>query len=161
MSILDELHINLDDLNDSAVDSLGMNLYREEFFSEKFVGVLDLHDGKKVVFFEDRYTHAFHTSEDRIRKPYGKSKVAKERIARIKWIKPILKGEINGTECWQIWGHDNRQRLYIVYNERYVIWLESRKDGNWKFSSAYVTGESDIKRYKAKGQKIWEIKNAP
>ena len=157
MSLLEELYINLESISDEEADSLGKRLYQEEFLNQNRRGAFILHDGTEVFFFEDRYEHAFHTSQNRIRNPYSKAKVATDRISRLKWIKPILEGHVAGTQCWQVADYMNRKRLYIVCEEKYIIWLEGRQDGNWKFSTAYVAGASDIKRYTSKARKIWEI----
>ena len=159
MLLLNDLYVDVEKLNDEESDLLGKKLFCEQFLNQGKRGVFILHDGSEVFFFEDRYEHAFHTSCDRIRKPYSKLKIARDRISRVKWIKPIIQGKIAGTECWEVYSHQNKQRLYIIYAKKYLIWLESRKDGKWKFSTAYTVNASDIRRYTARGRKIWEVNN--
>jgi hypothetical protein len=156
---LESLKVNLEGLSEEEIAEEGVRLFRQELFPDgSFRSTLKLHDGQSVVFFQDRYEHAFQTSPDRIRHPYSKSKVAVERVERVKWIKPVLQGEITGTQCWLVPDPARRQRkrLYVVVNEQYIIWLEERRDGGWKFSSAYCAGKQDIQRYTQGGIKVWE-----
>lgn len=156
---LESLKVNLDDFSEEEAGREGLRLFRQELFPDgNFRSTLRLHDGQEVVFFEDRYEHAFKTSPDRIRHPYSKSEVAIDRVERVKWIKPVLQGQVAGTKCWMASDPVRRQRkrLYVVVNEQYVIWLEERRDGGWKFSSAYCAGKQDIQRYTQGAIKIWE-----
>jgi len=156
---LESLKVNLAGLADDEAAREGLRLYAQEFFPNgEFRSTLSLHDGQPVVFFQDRYEHAFQTSPDRVRHPYSKSRVAVERIERMKWIKPVLQGKVEGTQCWLVLDPVQRQRkrLYVVVNEQYIIWLEERRDGGWKFSTAYCAGKQDIQRYTQGGVKIWE-----
>ncbi len=164
---LTELLVDLEDLSDDEAEERGRELYAELYLTKGRVGVLSLHKGGEVVFFEDRYYHAFRTSSDRIRNPYSKAKVARDRIERIRWIKAILEGDVPKTECWLVpsqSGRRTRDRLYVVWENRYVIWLSPRNDGGWKFSSCYSATRQDIRRYTQQGAKIWTVpekKKAP
>lgn len=153
---LESLKVDLSGLSDEEAEQRGLDLFLSEFFEEgTFRGEFGLHDGQKVVVFQDRYEHAFKTSKDRSRRPYAKDEIARNRIERVRWIKPALQGKISGTECWLVPDRRKKQRLYIIVDEQYLIWLEERKDGGWKFSSAYCVMRQDIQRYRSSGVKIW------
>lgn len=157
---LTELLVDLENLSDDEAEERGRELYAELYLTKGRVGELSLHKGGEVVFFEDRYEHAFRTSQNRIRNPYSKAKVARERIERIRWIKAILEGDVPNTECWLVpaqSGRRTRDRLYVVWENRYVIWLSSRDNGGWKFSSCYEATRQDIRRYTQQGTKIWTV----
>jgi len=142
---------------DKEVKEEGALVYEQEFFSNGGKrGEILLHDGQVAFIFRDRFEHAFYTSPDRIRHPYSKSKIAHDRVERIKWIKPILEGKVKGTQCWLVPDPRRKKRLYVVMQEQYIIWLEERNDGGWKFSTAYCAENQNIKRYTTKGVKIWE-----
>lgn len=154
---LETLKIDLPDCSEEETAREGERLYEQEFFSNGGSrGEIPLHDGQTAFIFRDRFEHAFRTSPDRIRHPYSKSKVAVERIERIKWIKPVLAGKIKGTQCWLVPDRRRKKRLYVVVQEQYIIWLEERNDGQWKFSTAYCAGKQDIQRYTNGSVKVWE-----
>jgi hypothetical protein len=157
---LDELLLNLDGLSDEEAEELGRREYRELYLNRGKFGVLELYKGGEVVFHEDRYEHAFRSSPNRIRNPYSKAKVARDRIERIRWIRAIIQGEVPKTECWAVAPQSRRpgrDRLYVVLANRFVVWLFPRKDGGWKFSSAYSTTAQDIQRYTRGGTQVWTV----
>jgi len=127
------------------------------------VGVRKTHDGQDVVFFEDRFQHAFYTSGEKTSRQYAKDKFERSRGERVAWIGPLLAGEIEGSECWLIppkgggRGLSRRppNRFYLLRQEWYIVWLEPRRNGGWKFSSAYVAGHS-IERYGQEGRLFWK-----
>jgi len=88
---------------------------------------------------------------DRARNPYSKARVAVDRIARVKWIKEILMGNIVGTECWHVRPQSGRNhpldRPYVHWAYGYVVWLQPRKDGGWRFSSAFPAPQAEIARF--------------
>jgi len=77
------------------------------------------------------------------------------------WIGPAIAGEIQGSECWVIPPKGSRgytrppNRFYLLPTEAYVVWLEPGRDDSWWFSSAYVAGGADIRRYCQDGRKLW------
>lgn len=155
---LELLKTDLSWMTEEEVEAEGFRLYEQEFFPDGGNrGEIRLHDGQTAFIFRDRFEHAFRTSPDRIRHPYSKSKTAHERIERIKWITPILAGKVEGTQCWLVPDRRRKRRLYVVVQEQYIIWLEERKDGGWKFSTAYCAGKQDIQRYTNGSVKLWEI----
>ncbi len=161
---LNNLKLDIAEKSDEEVCAIGKQVFLEEFFSSgETRGCLELLTGEKVYFFADRFEHAFFTSQNRSRRPSAKDQVARERIERLLWIKPLLLGLIPNSSCWQVFDRERGQpkRLYLIVDDQYVVWLESRKDGDWKFSTAYCAGKQDIQRYTAGGVKIWDKKEAP
>ena len=151
---LDSLYTDIKGLSDEEAETLGQKLYREEFSLTEHRGYIQIAPDVKVYFFMDQYMHAFRSSEDRIRHEYSKAKIARDRIARIRWIKPVLQGKISNTEYWTVLGNSgHKKRLYVVVDKKYIIWLESRKDGHWRFSTAYTTDSASIGRYTKGGHK--------
>ena len=142
---------------DSLVDpeetfEYGRQIYSREFLNQSDSrGQIIAHDQEKVVFYADRYDHAFRTSPDRARRAHDKSKVAIDRIERILWIKELI-GKTGGKmTCKEKSPPPRWQRVYYCYDRNYVVWLEAlRLDGGrpigWKFSSAYPVPVAEFKR---------------
>lgn len=114
-------------------------------------------------FFDDRYFHGFRTSKDRARRAYAKDKVAVDRIERIQWIRPILEGQVEGIECWEVplkipeegYRCFPGKRLYVCRDREYIVWLEPLRKGGFKFSTSYVAPKKEIERYIERGRLIW------
>ena len=155
---LNEITVDLNYLSDDEAFDEGRSIYEDEYVGAD----IKLYNDEKVIFHKDRYEHAFKTSPDRARNPYSKKKVARDRIEKIHWIKEVLAGNVDSSECWHIWPKEgnrrNQDKLMVVWDFRYVIWLWPRKNGGWKFSSAYQASSQDIRRYIQGGRKKWEKK---
>jgi hypothetical protein len=166
---LAELLIDLSEFSDEDAEQVTFDRYAELYLdrgtSPKRTGLQRAHDGERVIFFEDRFPHAFSETVSW----YAKGPFDRSRGERVAWIGPVVSGEVPGTECWLVppknGGHrtDNRprNRLYIVNDEGYVVWLEPLRAGGFKFSSAYVAGPGDLRRYRKTGRKLWAQKNTP
>lgn len=155
---LQGLLIDLDNVSDTDVERFtlkeDLRLYtsRETRFGR--VGELDTHDGCKVIFFDDRFEHSFFTSKDGHYSSLEKNSFSKDRAKRVRWIGPILRGEIEDVVWYNYPDYGRRdsdgririKRLYVLWDENYIIWLEPRKDNDWKFSSAYTVPTSYIRR---------------
>jgi len=130
----------------------GRQLYSENFLNQSNSrGQMDTHDGANVVFYADRYDHAFRTSPDRARRAYDKSKVAIDRIERILWIRTLIGTTAQHITCKQKSPPPRWKRAYYCYENNYVVWLESQRVENgrpigWKFSSAYPLPVTEFKR---------------
>ncbi len=162
MSIdLNALLLNLTGLTDADVEALGRAEYRLLYARGDGRSSLKAYDGVEVVFFEDRFDHAFFTTADRYRRPEAKNLLARDRVERIAWIGPILRGEVVGTQCWEsspVHGSDPRKnRLCIASSELYVIFLEPLRSGNWKFSTAYVARGAQATEYKRGRKSVWRV----
>jgi len=120
------------------------------------------HDGQPVFIYPDDFDHAFFTAATAARRGFAKDVIDPERVARVRWIAAVVGGRIEGTACYRVceWGSFRKpppeKRLYIVRDERYVIWLIPRARGGFRFKTAYVTGCRDIDRYVSRQRKIWE-----
>lgn len=170
---LASLLIDLSELSDEEAEQTAFNKYAELYLDTETascrIGVREAHDGEQVVFFEDRFDHAFFTSSQKTSRSYAKDRLDRRRGERVAWIGPVLAGEIEGTECWVLPPRNGRRvlqgrrpnRLYIVLAEAYVVWLEPRLDERWRFSTAYVASYSDIRRYQRDGRRAWAHKNTP
>lgn len=159
LSSLDKLLRDFSDLNDHDIEAEGEELYFDLFISpSRHTGQIVAADGETIFFHADRYHHAFHTSEDRARLAYSKAKVARDRIERIGWIRPILEGHVPNIECWEVPVSSHRpfpgKRAYVSWSHAYIIWLEPRRNGGFKFSSAYVTNRADLSRVLKNGRKV-------
>ena len=166
---LDELVWDLDEWEPDAAYRWGESRYCRCFIDEAEGspadgGVWRLHDGESVVFFRDRFEHAFRTSSNRMRHPDIKDVVAVDRIELIDWILPILRGQVPEVECWRIPRKGTKpypsNRLYVLWGSAYVIWLEPLRRGGYKFSSAYKASLEDIRRYVKQGNRCPE-RNVP
>jgi hypothetical protein len=136
----------------------GFSLYRDLYLTKGRVGVEETHDGQVLLFHEDRFEHAFQSTSDKLCSPERKDTVDAERIARIRWIGPVVTGRVAGTACFEVPSPTGRlrppNRLYVVDRELYVVWLEPRTSGGWKFSSAYPATRDGVERYKRGGRTV-------
>ena len=157
---LASLLLDLSDLSDEEAEQKTyeeyIHLYMDRKTHKGLIGVRKTHDGDDVLFYEWRFEHAFFESAYKTSRKYNKGKFARNRAARIRWIGEIIKGNIKGCDYCQI-PHPNRrdssgrvmlQRVYILWEENYLIWLEPHRDGGWWFSSAYTEtrGRTYIRR---------------
>lgn len=157
---LTSLLLDLAGLDDAQAEQFGRAEFKSLYLPQGFRGTVTAHDGSEIVFFEDRFDHAFFTTPDRYLHEFDKSVLDRDRVARVRWIGPILRGEVPNTQCWESLkspGEDQINRLCIASSELYVIWLDARKDGAWRFSTAYVARAAQTSSY-AYGRKIvWKV----
>ncbi len=156
---LNTLLLDLEDLSEDEAFTEGRRGFESLYIQSEHAGTIPLHGGGTATFYKDRYDHAFRTSPDRARNPYSKARVALDRIARVKWIKEILVGNVVGTECWHVRPQSGRNhpldRLYVHWAYGYVVWLQPRKDGGWRFSSAFPAAQAEIARFTRGGSLQW------
>lgn len=152
---LNSLLTDLSNLTDPEVEETGYRLYGELFLDTEARGVRKTHDGEDVYFWEERFDHAFFAPAN-FHLTTEKQIVDKGRVARIKWILPLIGGEVPNSECWLV-KNKNRpeQRLYVRFSQNYIVWLEPRDAGGWKFSTAYPSEGWRIRNYLKGAQRIW------
>lgn len=145
--------LKIESLSDpEEIFEFGKGIYAKEFLNQSATrGELKTHDGEKVVFYADRYDHAFRTSYDRARRAHDKSKVAIDRIERMLWIKELISKSRMKVICKEQTPPPRWKRAYYCHESNYVVWLEPLRleDGRpsgWKFSSAYPQPVTDYKR---------------
>jgi hypothetical protein len=116
-----------------------------------------------VIYPDDAdFTHAFFTAGDKHRRGWAKDVIDARRVARTRWIVPVIGGLVDGTQCFRVLDYaayrkpPPEKRLYVVRDERYVVWLIRRGAGDFRFKTAYVTGHGDIERYIHRQRKIWK-----
>jgi hypothetical protein len=165
--ILASLFLDLSNIPDEEAEEKTfqeyIKLYTDHETHTGMVGERCTHDSEPVMFYEDRFDHAFFISAHRTSRPYNKDEFQKDRATRVRWIGEIIKGNIDGTECWRVPDPDRRdssggiivKRLYILRDENYVIWLEPLKTGRWKFSSAYPANKGYIRQITKRGTLFW------
>ena len=92
--------VDLSGLSDDDAYELGETLYSKTFLNQSARrGELLTHDGMPLIFWAERYDHAFKTSSDRIRRAHDKDKVARTRIERFHWILKLLACADDGIKC--------------------------------------------------------------
>ncbi len=136
----------------------GRELFRELYLDgEKPFGIRRTHDQETVIFHlraQFGFEHSFFTSSDLIGHPYRKDVLDLSRLERIRWIGPLIQGEIEGAEYRRetFWrkGKPFHKRLYLIREERYLVWLEPHMRGGWKFATAYVAKQSALDDYSRK-----------
>lgn len=143
----------------AEIEAIGRSEYEHLYITSRNFGVHKAHDGEDVFFWKDRFEHAFFTSSNWASFPDRKDKLDVDRIKRLKWIGPVVSGLVSGTICREVPGPTGRRhppnRLYLVTKGCYVVWLEPRMNGGWKFSSAYVARYDQLRRYCQGGKVIW------
>lgn len=160
VKILDlrNLLIELDDIPEieSALEQFGRAYYSDLFLANARYGFHSLHDGDQVRFAAGRFKHAF-SKADNWQSSTKKTSFDKRRIARVKWILPVIQGYVSGIECWLVTENGEEKRLYVNFGQGYVVWLESTGDGEWEFSTAYTADQRRIREYVRGGRKIWKF----
>lgn len=160
---LSALLLDFSGLDDATAEAEGERLYHDAFITHSGrTGEILTHDGVTVRFFADRYHHAFHSSHDRARHTYAKDKVARDRLERLTWIRPVLEGKVAGIECWEVplkvpeegFRCFPGKRLYVCWEQGYLIWLEPLRGGGFKFSTAYPAPPAEIARYTSRARKV-------
>ena len=134
----------------------------ESIVEKAKTGAVRTHDGEIVRFFSDNFDHAFRTSSDWCAQRYAKDKLDAERVIRARWIEPVISGAVPRSACWSIRDANRRQtyrRMYLVWDENYVVWLQPTDDGVWRFASAYRAWEREIRKYIDNGKEIWRRKD--
>jgi len=166
--ILASLLLDLSDLSDAEAEQLVfdkyVDLYLNRGIAPRRTGIRKTHDGSDCMFTESRFYHAFFCKEW-----YTKDKFSRLRGARVAWIDPLIAGNLKKTECWLVPPKDNSRRgqmrrfnrLYLLREESFVVWIEPGIANKWWFSSAYVAGRGDIRRYCNMGTLTWAQKNIP
>lgn len=154
---LDAILLPTDGLEDAQIESSARSIYSSTFLGGNKVGTSQCHDGSRVLFFADQFDHAFYTSSNRSRYPDKKDIIALERVQRINWIKPVIEGKVTKTACYQFFDYNTKRtkRFYLVPEYFYVVWLEPRMAGGWKFATAYKATIDNLRRYCKGGVKIW------
>lgn len=157
---LTSLLLDLSGLDDAQAEQLGRAEFRSLYTPQGARGSVRAYDGSEVVFFADRFEHAFFTTTDRYRHQFAKNVLARSRVARVRWIGPILRGEVANTQCWESLrspGTDQMKRLCIASSELYVIWLDARRDGGWRFSTAYTVLGAQASDYAYGKRVVWRV----
>jgi hypothetical protein len=156
---LDGLLLDVEGLSEEEIRRIGLEEYRRLYIAREKFGVHSAHDGDQVIFWLDRFDHAFYSTRNRSRDPFKKDCLAVERVERVRWIGRVIAGEVPDSACWEVMGEGGRRRppnrLYVLPARYYVVWLEPRREGGWKFSSAYTTGTADLRRYCSWGKRVW------
>lgn len=154
--VLASMLLDLDKLSDEDAEREVFNLYTSTYLNTgdppSRMGVVRTHDGFDCIFTESRFAHAFFWDELGLKKMFSKV-----RGARVAWIRPLVAGNLVGSECWltRSEGRCREQRLYILRDECFVVWLEPAKEGNWWFSTAYRACRGDLRKYCKGGKHIW------
>lgn len=157
---LTSLLLDLSGLDDAQAEQLGRAEFKSLYIPQGTRGALTAYDGSQIVFFEDQFDHAFFTTSDRYRHEFAKNVLARDRVARVRWIGPILRGEVPNTQCWESLrspGTGQIKRLCIASAELYVIWLDARSDGGWRFSTAYVARAAQASGYMYGKKVVWKV----
>jgi hypothetical protein len=150
---LKSLLVKLGNRDAAAVERTGRRLYHQIYITSARYGKHKTHDGEDIYFWPDRFDHAFYKKKSKASR--RKEMIDNGRVERLRWIKEIVTGNVPHFECWLVDQTPRPEnRLYIVSDELYVVWLEQRDAGGWKFSTAYPAPREAIEGYKTGGTKI-------
>jgi hypothetical protein len=149
---LDDLLISLAATLDDDLLAFAFRIYRDELVH----GTILDHEGVRVSFHEDRFGHAFFEKklDERGNEMLIKSRdiPSRPRIERIRWIAAMVSGRTPGTECWMKFG----RRAYVYWSNPYIVWVTPKRDGGWKFSTAYPTNAKYIRETVRGGGMVWK-----
>lgn len=155
------LLLSVEGLPDDEVERLGRDEYARHYLLDGGPRAWPAHDGQDVLFFPDAFDHAFFASTDRARHPDRKNRIARDRVERVRWIKEVIAGNVEGSACWET--HERRdgragRRHYAIQTDVYVVWLVARRDGGYRFETAYPALHEDLSRYARNAKRIWSRK---
>jgi hypothetical protein len=145
---LSRLILDLSDRSDAEIEAIGRKYYADSMLDVANKGIRQTHDDQELHFWKHRFDHSCFISPAKIL-------VDKGRVARLPWILPIVAGNIADTECrakQNIGRSDNR--AYICIPENFVIWLEPRDEGGWRYSSHYPADRNEIRLIQRNSRKI-------
>lgn len=145
-------------LDTAQAEQKGRDLYRSLYLDgEAPVGIRKTHDGQAAVFHwtgTSGFDHGFFTSSDLIGHPLRKDVLALDRLERLRWIGPVIRGEVQDVEYRKenFWrgGKLFSKRLYLLPQEGYVVWLEPNMSGGFKFATAYTPSTARLAEYRRK-----------
>lgn len=150
---LQRLITSLKGQTDAEIEKYGREYYAERFLDNARNGQRETHDGQVLYFWESRFNHSCFMSPDKVR-------IDRARVERLMWVLPIIEGKIADTECFTVANpYQGRpdNRLYIMFPEKFVVWLEPRDNGGWTYSTHYTAEMKEIRGYQRRGAKIWEF----
>ncbi|MBA3701078.1 MAG: hypothetical protein H0W78_19690 [Planctomycetes bacterium] len=158
---LPSLLLSLPDGDDPTLWAWVESEYRRLYVGTGYRGNRSTHDGQAVSFFFDRAEHAFRQSTDYQRHPTQKTEIARERIARMAWIEPMISGQVEDSACWEVPSPTGRKRppnrIYIAWGHEYCVWLEPLGcDTKWRFSTAYPCLRQQLRGYCRSGRVVWD-----
>lgn len=137
-------------------------LYAELYLNKGRFGVHSTHDGHDLLFHGDAFEHAFYTTSDWRCHPDRKDVVRMGSIERMRWIGPLVRGEVPGSACFEVPSPTGRyrppNRVYAIFASPFVVWLEPRQKIGWKFKSAYPLSIEEIRKYTNRGRTVWKWK---
>ncbi len=158
---LEAMKVDVSGKNEAELIQLGLHLYDEECVAASVEGKTFTHDGIKIYIYPRQFDHAFYDARIPSERGIRKDCIDSGRIERVRWIIPIVAGQVENTECWEITDrHAYKkpppvQRLYVYKSDLYLIWLRTRKDGAFYFSSAYSPGWKYFQEQIVRQRKIW------
>lgn len=122
---LSSLLLNLSGLDESAKKAEGWRWYQQLYLSDPekpHIGTLPLHDAEKAIFHDRTFDHAFYKSSNYRLYPKRKDVIDATRLARVRWIGPLIAGEVANSSCYEVVALSGRpgvpNRVYIA-----VIWF--------------------------------------
>lgn len=91
---LDALLLDLTGLCDKDMETLALKHYQDMYLDTAQKGIRKAHDGEDIYFFRNVGTgHAFHKTVTG-----KKDTVDPLRVARVKWIKEFIEGNVSKSE---------------------------------------------------------------
>src|SRR5579862_5253050 len=109
--ILSKLLLSFGGLPPEQIQSHTKELYVKFYCSETIL----THDGGRITFTDERFDHAFFSTDDKINKRFGKHQFMLDRAERLHWIAAIVSGKVPGVECWKVppaYAAAPKQRIY-------------------------------------------------
>ena len=159
---LKSLLVDLSGLTIEEREARGRELYAELYLNRGHFGLHRTHDDEMLIFHQRQFDHAFFTTSDRYCHPDNKDVLRPVSVERIRWIGELVAGRVPNSACFSVPSerHSSRppKRLYAIFENPFVVWLEPRQDDGWKFSTAYPLSIEEIRAYTRGGSTIWKYK---
>ena len=146
-------------MDEAQAEQKGRGLYRALYLDgDSPFGNRQAHDGQPVAFYltgQHGFDHGFFTSSDLTGHSLRKDVLAVDRLERMPWIGPIIRGEVKDVEYRKETFRRGQalfeKRLYLLPQEGYVVWLEPQTTrGGFKFATAFNPAASVLAGYRRK-----------
>lgn len=137
------------DLPENECAALARKTFSDTFLDTARSGEHTAHDGAIVTIYADRYKHCFLDKKTR-------QTIDRERLERLRWILPMIGGQVPGSQCWEKEETDCKRRFYFSFSLGYIVWLRTKdiSESGWNLRTAYTASNEVLRRYTIGSKKL-------